>query len=755
MTDTLRSVDVSVKKMVSGFAGAFGEAGERIGNLGKHAKKVFGADAPLALQQTGKAIQGVLGITDSGSKALGQWAESLEGGLKLIGTVVSSIGALIAAGLGPVALAVAGVVAATYGVYKAIEYVSRAMQDSGSSVHEYLRVWVDTFVEIGKVIRDSVGGVLQTVLSGVKTVASYIADIFNNTGLGMTLGIGANAIATVTSGASSAVDTLFAPGKLEEISARNQRGAANGGLVGDWGRSLQDLQGEVDATIDEITQRVRKVLTTPGVSKADAAAAQKELERGYAQYWESIRSLNEQYAKEIEESNQRAMEFMRAEAEGREALRKEQSAAVAAQGDQYRQMAQGTLFDLQEIDVQSGRIGEKVTTMWGQLGNMVASSAMSQTRYVSSAAEGAATGAQTGGGYGAIIGGILGLLTESAGFRQILTALDNLLGTLAEALGKIIAPISELITVLTDVLGPIFEAIASIGQLVRVALYPVIQVLKLLAPVFEVLGTVLQAVIGGLTWLISFGQYDPIKGKFSWEADEQPEARTYVIDTSLDDTAAAMDNVAESANEVAKKFSELLINIPDGYKLSAAIFGATGQATLPTSPTTVAGVKGSARESDSEYLARLAQERRAKIDKMTPTERHQLDWAEYAEYTGVYDRPYREGDPLRPRLENYQAYKTAISSRDERDLRNRYAREEGLTQAESDEWLRDKARSFIGSSDFSSGWGGSLRSSGLTINVNGVTDPTVNAQKVVDVLRRGQYLETGSTYAPIPRGSLG
>jgi hypothetical protein len=87
----LSSISGFLKKEFDKAGGHLGNFGEMLGSVGKNVKKMFGDEAPQAMQRFGKEVQTALGLTDKQVKGLAQSVESLEGTFKAVGVAVKAM----------------------------------------------------------------------------------------------------------------------------------------------------------------------------------------------------------------------------------------------------------------------------------------------------------------------------------------------------------------------------------------------------------------------------------------------------------------------------------------------------------------------------------------------------------------------------------------------------------------------------------------------------------------------------------------
>lgn len=182
----------------------------------------------------------------------------------------------------------------------------------------------------------------------------------------------------------------------------------------------------------------------------------------------------------------------------------------------------------------------------------------------------AAQGFQAGGLWGAIIAAVASLLTMTEGFGKLLGYLEATLGEII----KVFEPLIEAIAGLSNVTGP---------------LKPILEVLSF---AFKIIGSVILAVViaVGAVWNAIVDIFDPDRtSKFRVDNEANAKALSDIWATDKHTTATVASTAA------IQRFTESLLNVPEGFRLGALSFAAQNAGAGGFDPNTVPGIGGGAR----------------------------------------------------------------------------------------------------------------------------------------------------------------
>jgi hypothetical protein len=188
-----------------------------------------------------------------------------------------------------------------------------------------------------------------------------------------------------------------------------------------------------------------------------------------------------------------------------------------------------------------------------------------------------AQGFAQGGLFGGIIAFIGSILQEAPGFTLLLSEMGALFGDLITAFEPVLSAIIGVVRVIGVMLKPAFEMIGQSLQVLRPTLVFLFNVLKGVAKIaltiFGKLASAWNWMIEGIAKLV--GKIKDSWGKTIRKAkintDGIEDAKKALDEIEFGETADAVDKMADSAD----KATRALLNLPSGYKIDRARFGAT------------------------------------------------------------------------------------------------------------------------------------------------------------------------------------
>lgn len=609
-----------------GYIGAMGEA---IGNVGNNLKKVFGKEAPAAMQKFGGEIQKALGLSNSQVTGLAQSLQGVEGALKVIGIAARAL----VSPIGVAALMLGGLVAA-WGAFKqavgekwladrkddfsfglgAIKMAATGRADEGM---KQVR-WGD----IGQSARDA-------------SIARY-TDLSNRAldpkSPALT-GSEADELArlrsqipnSVIKGDNSGGGIDFEKAFKESYGTFEKSFQAG---LGDAGKKLADLISKFGvpsaSEVKKDAEQNKKDLLDAYKANKEAIEAQvKAEEEAWKTYDSAIIAEGEDLA-DFNEQNKKGREQQAAIWADQERAEKERLSKYEEQTRAEEQAYQARLsaFAQGKFGTAYGVGGIAGTTL-----DQVGSAAAGQSQYFGGVLQGAAQGSSAGP-YGALAGAIIALVTQTEAFAKIIEGLDEILGGVVNVLDAALGPVGEGVSAIGSALGSVLGLIGAVVNFTT-ALDPMSNMvndwLNGLKSIFDTLNAAANWINEQVEW---------IKNEIYGSDDVQAQAKMHSAQ-ALDNSAAAvqqfsqsiweanfsLDFMAEnsdlvkdsikaqireqqeydklrkeaeielgiladastSAAAAVTKFSESLTNVPTGYKLALARYNADagGSGPLP------------------------------------------------------------------------------------------------------------------------------------------------------------------------------
>ena len=226
-------------------------------------------------------------------------------------------------------------------------------------------------------------------------------------------------------------------------------------------------------------------------------------------------------------------------------------------------------------------------------------------------------GAEAGGVWGAVIAAVLEVVTRMAGFQELMQKLEYGLTRLGEFMGPLLQPLFDLLgdavafgteglaplfaalqplfTALAKFLGRIMGSLGDVNSIIS-GLAPVIELiatafgglLDALGPLLDVIGMPLKIAISGvLLFVRSLNLIAAALGDTAAQAEADRLGAmidrmwaSNATDQTLADAAAAgatweLASGAKAAADSMRDVNEQLTNVPSGYKVALARFGAT------------------------------------------------------------------------------------------------------------------------------------------------------------------------------------
>ena len=265
-----------------------------------------------------------------------------------------------------------------------------------------------------------------------------------------------------------------------------------------------------------------------------------------------------------------------------------------------------------------GSLGEHLNKI-GQAMASAASTFTSSMGDVGAIINSGMQGMMAGGPWGAIIAVIAELLVRLDGFVQFF---DMLNAKTFESLGKLntaLAPLFDLLGQLSEMLEPVQDIIHAVVQFVITFLTPLFKalgevfeglgsILEMIVPVFETISSLFSSltdavsgiipvfdILGGIFWVLSkvigsgilfimyivkgladlFGGDDAINAQVA-KLEKMMMSEFKGPADAMSETTKQVVNLGDEAQKTADKFSEMLTNMPSGYKLRRQQFEAMG-----------------------------------------------------------------------------------------------------------------------------------------------------------------------------------
>ncbi len=180
----------------------------------------------------------------------------------------------------------------------------------------------------------------------------------------------------------------------------------------------------------------------------------------------------------------------------------------------------------------------------------------------------AMAGFKSGGFIGAIVGAIGAIITKLQGFTDIVTSMNAFFGRWLAQVNGVFKPLFDGIIRFAESIGSAAEMLTELSGTTEI-----------LYAVFFALGKVLDVLTLGILYTAKFfadmvGGNKDINDRIK-DTLYDLKKQYHQVDTPPPPLPTAqLDRLGDSATKLAEKFGELNVNMPSGYKLGAAIFGA-------------------------------------------------------------------------------------------------------------------------------------------------------------------------------------
>ncbi|NTX59566.1 hypothetical protein HUA74_02715 [Myxococcus sp. CA051A] len=213
-----------------------------------------------------------------------------------------------------------------------------------------------------------------------------------------------------------------------------------------------------------------KLLDMPKLSDGDvdmrySESRQKEMAEADKEWAKFVRDLADMTRKANEEAAAEAL-----------AADREESSRFAEAMRGMREEAQ-RIKDAMEQARQA--LVDKIVGGLGQLGAII---------------NAAAQGFEAGGVYGAVIAGFAELLMQSKGFADVITMLNGVIQTVADALGTILEPVGPLLGAIKLIIDAVFSVLTPVFEMLNEAIEPIVPPLVMVGKILQGLAPLLEAV---------------------------------------------------------------------------------------------------------------------------------------------------------------------------------------------------------------------------------------------------------------------
>lgn len=453
-----------------------------------------------------------------------------------VGAKVAGLGmqfAGLALQIAPVVLAVAAIGVTAAVVYKVWTDNIGGMKDWAKALFESIRSWLasvpgwfNTAFQLAKVPLLAFGRSLEVALGamfgkdpgGIAGTLHEAMDAFEKAGVG-----------DIADGIGDALKTsgLFVKGALV-----------------DGGKDLVELLRKKFPELAKLLGG-RGGLVSPGLLLAD----QENFAKSPSRLSDEDLSLAERQAEDEYYAK-------------RKGLLESSQAAWELVNEQERSMSDAMASTLSDIGATVDAFGERFGTLLEGVGQSI-------TSKLGTRASGVLQGAQQGsaaGPWGAVIGAVAALLMQTKGFSALIQQLEDGLKFMADALEPLLAPmvvIGQLANDLLGAFGPLVDAFKLIGIAALFMTNAILQVNELLLTGMRDVANAMG--LSGIATFINVNLLTPVS-KAAMSAQS-------AMDKLANSTTEATDAQKESTRSI-EGFAESLTNVPIGYKVASARYGA-------------------------------------------------------------------------------------------------------------------------------------------------------------------------------------
>lgn len=184
--------------------------------------------------------------------------------------------------------------------------------------------------------------------------------------------------------------------------------------------------------------------------------------------------------------------------------------------------------------------------------------------------QGATQGAQAGGVWGAVIGAVAALLSQTQAFSSLIQQIEDGLGFIVDALEPLLAPmvvVGQLANDLLGAFGPLVDAFKLIGHAALFMTKGILEVNELILTGMRDIANALG--LSGVAEYINVNLLTPVS-----KAAMSAQSAMDKLAASGTKAATANNAAANAGAAMVKSWAEELTNVPTGYKVSAARYGA-------------------------------------------------------------------------------------------------------------------------------------------------------------------------------------
>jgi hypothetical protein len=457
----LRSMGQIMEAQFKAAGGALGQMGERIGNVSKSIQKMFGDDAPAALQKFGREMSRTIGLSETQLKGLGQSAEAMEGAFKLAGaavtTLLSPLGAVLAAAL--------GIAAAIGAVKNAFDALKNAGSGGSGGIIDRANDWALQNVPGAQLASDFMAGVgfrANNAWNAAKSEPGSIAETISKMDVAADIKAALGRVAKDLKEYTDPLFKMLSPGTTKaerDKAAKAAQGEWLGFKEGGYKEFLRDQEKFADAQIDFKHSEIKMF-----------EQYQREKQDAWDMELEALKDANEKQRRIDKERND---QLSRQEQETRQRWQ-------ALSGGQF-----GSTLGMMGSDSASVRTAGAGLNIIGQ--------AAAGYELTGTALQGAAQGGEAGGVWGAVIGAILALLTKTEAFNQLMTSIEGILKDLLPVLNEVLQPILRSIDGLASILSPIFGILDKLFEVLNLLNKPLDALNGIIEPLMEMFSQMIDS----------------------------------------------------------------------------------------------------------------------------------------------------------------------------------------------------------------------------------------------------------------------
>ena len=529
--------------------------------MGESVKKMFGDDAPLAMQKFGKEMASQLGLSEAQVQGLGQSVKALQGSFQVAGAAVT----VLMGPLGAALVATLGLVAAWGAVKNAI----------GEANLEAAKKWLN---EAGR---------------GLESIADPEArkEIFLEGPKGQKSLEDYKRMAAMLQRGEN-LEGVFAE-RWKQVNEQLPSRIVGGGGASEGGvfdkisiteafkESLTAGLADLKPMFSDLAKNLEG-LFAPGKTKAQADKAQIDKQKELTEAFKDLEAITRM---QVEAAEDAAKEWIKT---NEEIKKLGETAQDFTSGNRIGRLSRSGGTVIGELPDEDG--GQSEQGFFGSVATGMGQAATSGGGAFSATVQGFATGG--------IAGAVVGLLESSKQFGSLLESLNEIFQMVADAAGQVIDPLLPIIRILGILVRGVLPALTPIFKLFELAmraLFPVIKYVGLgVLYVVKAIGAAWNWVIEGvksmmmeyanmLATILPGGVGDTIKNIFGAMADGIigglaidttmiDGAITDLKNATMDSTEATKEKAAADRNaaQAAQQLSESLTNIPQGYKVRMA-----------------------------------------------------------------------------------------------------------------------------------------------------------------------------------------